>query len=193
MIMEITPLKLAGAYLITPTPRPDERGYFLRTWDEEVFRRHGLGRHWVQENQSYNRRKGIIRGLHYQKPPFAETKLVRAAVGAVLDVFVDLRTDSKTFGQWDAVELSEENQRLVYIPKGFAHGYCTLTEESLVLYKVDACYAPGAEGGIRWDDELLGIPWPASEPLLSQKDRALPRLAESLSPFREDALTVEVP
>ena len=142
----------------------------------------------MQENQSYNNCKGIVRGLHFQKPPFAETKLVRVLQGAVFDVFVDLRTDSETYGQWDAVELSAENHRMVYIPKGFAHGYCTLTDESLVLYKVDACYAPAAEGGVRWDDGSLNIPWPVREPLVSAKDRVLPSLRGLMSPFHSTAI-----
>jgi dTDP-4-dehydrorhamnose 3,5-epimerase len=163
----------------------------LRTWDWEIFREFGLHQDWVQENQSYNRRHGIIRGMHFQKPPHAETKLVRVVVGAVLDVFVDLRRDSATFGHWDAVELSAENHRILYIPKGFAHGYCTLTPESLVLYKVDEVYSPAAEGGIRWDDPALSIPWPVQSPLLSDKDRSWPELANFDSPFgREPALLV---
>src|SRR5205085_1506301 len=123
-----------------------------------------------------SRRKGVIRGLHFQRPPHAETKLVRVAAGAILDVFVELRRSSKTYGQWDSVELSAEKQKIVYIPKGFAHGYCALTEETLVLYKVDEYYAPDFEGGVRWDDPSLAIEWPAGEHLLSPKDRSLPSL-----------------
>ena len=128
-------------------------------------------------------RKGINRGLHFQRPPHAETKLVRVIQGAVLDVFVDLRRSSPTYGQWEMAELSEENHRAVYIPKGFAHGYCALTDISLVLYKVDALYNAGSEGGLRWNDSALAIPWPVTEPVLSAKDIALPTMNNFVSPF----------
>ena len=181
--MEITPLRLDGTYQIVLAPHYDERGYFMRVWDEQLSRRHGLTTAWVQENQSLSHRKGIIRGLHFQKPPHAETKLIRVAAGAILDVFVDLRKGSPTYGQWDSLELSSENRRVVYIPRGFAHGFCTLTEEALVVYKVDAYYAPESEGGLRWDDEVLRINWPTRDPLVSDKDKRLPSFKEFVSPF----------
>jgi dTDP-4-dehydrorhamnose 3,5-epimerase len=164
-------------------PKEDGRGYFMRTYDEGIFRDHGLTTAWVQENQSRSTRKGLIRGLHFQRPPHAETKLVRVVVGAILDVFVDLRKESETYGQWDSLELSAENHRMAYIPKGFAHGFCTLTDVAVVLYKVDACYEPRAEGGLRWDDRTLSIAWPTAEPYLSAKDRALPAFDGFVSPF----------
>jgi dTDP-4-dehydrorhamnose 3,5-epimerase len=181
--VEIKPLKLRGTYQIVLAPRHDERGYFVRVWDEQTTREHGMTTAWVQENQSLSQRKGILRGLHFQRPPHAETKLVRVVVGAILDVFVDLRKDSETYGQWDSLELSAENHRMVYIPKGFAHGFCTLAERTVVLYKVDAYYAPDFEGGLRWDDEILKIRWPTSEPFVSAKDRAWPSFKEFVSPF----------
>jgi dTDP-4-dehydrorhamnose 3,5-epimerase len=181
--MEITPLRLDGTYQIVLAPHYDERGYFMRVWDEQLSRRHGLTTAWVQENQSLSRRKDIIRGLHFQKPPHAETKLIRVAAGAILDVFVDLRKGSPTYGQWDSLELSSENRRVVYIPRGFAHGFCTLTEEALVVYKVDAYYAPESEGGLRWDDEVLRINWPTHDPLMSDRDKRLPSFKEFVSPF----------
>jgi dTDP-4-dehydrorhamnose 3,5-epimerase len=128
-------------------------------------------------------KRGIIRGLHFQRPPHAETKLVRVVQGAVLDVFVDLRRSSPTYGQWEMAELSAENHRAVYIPKGFAHGYCALTDSSLVLYKVDAPYNADSEGGLRWNDSALAIPWPVTEPVLSAKDMALPTMNNVVSPF----------
>ena len=182
-IMEITPLRLNGTYQIDLAPHCDERGYFMRVWDEQLARQHGLTTAWAQESQSLSRRKGIIRGLHFQRPPHAETKLVRAAAGAILDVFVDLRKGSGTFGQWDSLELSGENHRMVYIPRGFAHGFCTLTEEALVVYKVDARYAPDSEGGVRWDDEDLQIKWPSGDPFVSDKDKRLPSFKDFVSPF----------
>lgn len=126
-------------------------------------------------------RRNTIRGLHFQRPPHAETKLIRVVQGAVMDVVVDLRNSSPTFGQWAAVELTADNFEMVYIPKGFAHGFCTLKDDSVVAYKVDSAYAPAAEGGLPWDDPVLGISWPTDKPFLSDRDQGHP-------PFR--ALTV---
>jgi dTDP-4-dehydrorhamnose 3,5-epimerase len=182
--MEISPRKLAGTYEIHLTPRRDERGYFMRTYDEAIFQQHGLTASWVQENQSYSTRKGVLRGLHFQTPPCAETKLVRVVIGAILDVFVDLRSNSASYGQWDGVELSAQNLIAVYVPKGFAHGYCTLTEETLVLYKVDSFYTPESEGGLQWNDPTLGIKWPTASPLVSPKDTKWPAFRDFFSPFK---------
>lgn len=181
--MQIKPLKLQGTYEIILAPRQDDRGYFMRTYDREIFAQHGLNTEWLQENQSMSQHKGVIRGLHFQKPPHTETKLVRAMLGRVWDVFVDLRKNSATYGQWDAVELSAETQNCVYIPKGFAHGFCTLTDMAAVFYKVDAMYCPEAEGGIVWNDESLAIPWAVENPQLSPKDSKLGSLADFISPF----------
>jgi dTDP-4-dehydrorhamnose 3,5-epimerase len=181
--MEIRALKLQGAYEIILSPHHDDRGYFMRTYDDAIFREHGLITAWVQENQSLSRRKGLIRGLHFQVPPHAETKLVRVIAGAIWDVFVDLRKDSKTYGEWDSVELSADNYRMVYVPKGFAHGFCSLTDETIVAYKVDVYYAPEFEGGLRWDDKDLDIRWPTSAPYQSTKDMALPLFSDFVSPF----------
>mgnify|MGYP001267466768 CR=1 FL=1 len=180
--MEIRPLKLAGTYAITLKPIADERGYFMMTYHRETFKRHGLVTHWVQENQSLSER-GVLRGLHFQMPPYAETKLVRAIHGAILDVFVDIRTGSPTYGQWDSLELSDQNHTMAYIPRGFAHGFCVLSSAALVAYKVDAYYAPQAVAGLQWDDPAIGIRWPVDAPILSEKDRALPPFARFDSPF----------
>lgn len=143
----------------------------MRTWDQELFRRAGLDRPWVQENQSRNDRSGIIRGLHFQFPPATETKLVRCVQGSIFDVYVDLRRGSPTFGRWGGSVLSEENHRMLFIPKGFAHGYCTLSVTSIVLYKVDHPYEPAREGGLLWNDPDLAIAWPMEQPpILSIKD-----------------------
>jgi len=155
----------------------------MRAFDEAVFLKHGLITRWVQENEACSTRLGIVRGLHFQRPPAAETKLVRVVSGRALDVFVDLRRSSPTFGRWGAVQLSAERQNMVYIPKGFAHGYCTLTDRVVMLYKVDAPYSPQLEGGVRWNDPALGVAWPVTEVLLSPKDAALPMLKEVESPF----------
>ncbi len=185
--MRIKPLKLNGVYEIVLKPLHDDRGYFMRTYDEATFHEHGLTTSWVQENQSLSTREGIIRGLHFQRPPYAETKLVGVSAGTIMDVFVDLRRDSETYGQWDSIILSADDHNMIYIPKGFAHGFCTLTEWVLVSYKTDACYSPESEGGIRWDDRTLDIRWPTDDPYLSPKDIMLPDLDGFVSPFQATA------
>lgn len=168
--MEIKERKLNGTFEINLKPHQDSRGFFMRTFDDNIFKEIGLDRKWVQENHSRSEEKGIIRGLHFQLPPFTETKLVRCIRGAVLDVFVDLRKDSKTFGQWDSIKLSEENKTMIFIPRGFAHGFCTLTEISEILYKVDNYYNGSLESGLIWNDKDLNINWPIEKPILSKKD-----------------------
>jgi dTDP-4-dehydrorhamnose 3,5-epimerase len=168
--MQINEQKIKGVFEIKLSPRLDERGFFMRTYDCNVFRDAGLNTNWVQENHSRSLKKGIIRGLHFQLPPYAETKLVRCTKGAILDVFVDLRSNSETFGHWDSILLSEENFNMVLIPKGLAHGFCTLTDVCDVLYKVDNVYNSEAEGGIIWNDDSLNITWPTTNPVTSIKD-----------------------
>ena len=162
--------KLKGVFEITLKPHMDSRGFFMRTFDETIFKEKGLERNWVQENHSRSEEKGIIRGLHFQLPPFTETKMLRCINGAVLDVFVDLRKDSETFGQWDSIELSAENKKMIFIPRGFAHGFCTLTNVSEVVYKVDNYYSQESERGLLWNDVNVGINWPIDNPVLSAKD-----------------------
>lgn len=170
--MDIKERKIKGVYEIALKPIGDNRGFFMRTFDINEFNKFGLNKIWVQENHSRSTQKGIIRGLHFQLPPFTETKLVRCINGAVLDVFVDLRKDSLTFGQWDSIELSAENKKIIFIPRGFAHGFCTLTEESEILYKVDNMYNPKHELGILWNDTDLNIHWPITHnAILSEKDQ----------------------
>ena len=181
--MELRPLKLEGSYEITLAPRRDERGYFMRAYDEAIFREHGLQTRWVQENQARSNQRHTIRGLHFQRPPYAETKLMRVVEGAILDVFVDLRKDSSTYGQWDSIELSVANQKIAYVPRGFGHGFCTLETPAVVLYKVDSNYTPEAEGSLRWNDPTLGISWPTDSPYISEKDRNAPLFADFESPF----------
>jgi len=178
--MNITPLKLAGTFEIAFEPKGDHRGYFMRHYDRNLFTEHGLTTEWAQENQSLSARKGTIRGQHYQRPPYAETKFVRALLGSVWDVFVDLRAGSATYGEWDAVELLAERFNAVYIPRGFAHGFCTLTDECLITYKVDNFYAPDHESGVRWNDPDIGIDWPVEgEPVTSERDSRQPWLRET--------------
>ncbi len=170
--LEIEKGRLEGVYIIHLSPLVDERGFFMRAYDTSIMRKAGLEREWVQENHSRNERQGILRGLHFQHPPHAETKLVRCTRGEIFDVFVDLRKGSATFGQWEGVHLSEENKRMVFIPRGFAHGYYTLSPVSEVLYKVDSPYHRESEDGLLWSDPELGIDWPFEQPpILSGKDR----------------------
>ena len=169
--MEIRERKLIGTYEITLQPRTDERGFFMRTYDNNIFDNAGINIKWVQENHSRSEKSGIIRGLHFQLPPFSETKLVRCLRGSILDVFLDLRLNSETFGQWDSIELSEFNKKMILIPRGFAHGFLTLSDVSEVLYKVDNYYSKEHERGLIWNDETIDIKWNIENPILSDKDK----------------------
>lgn len=169
--MEFRELKLSGVIEMTLTPHLDERGFFMRAYDATLFEKHGINMNWVQENHSRSEKKGILRGLHFQMEPFSETKLIRCIRGEIFDVAVDLRKDSPAFGQWTGVCLSEENKKMLLIPRGFAHGFCTLTELSEVVYKVDNVYSPEHERGLIWNDPDLNIDWPVNDPILSAKDK----------------------
>ena len=186
--MIITEREIKGVYEIEPKAYSDKRGFFMRTYAHEVFQEHGIGRQWVQDNHSHSTKRGIIRGLHFQFPPHSETKLVRCIRGAILDVYVDLRKGSKTFGKYGSSELSEDNKKMVYIPRGFAHGFCTLTDDCDVLYKVDNKYEPQAEGGIIWNDVQLQIAWPINTPIISDRDAGLMSLKEFIE--KHGALSV---
>jgi len=168
--MEIIERNLLGVYEIILNPFIDQRGFFMRTYDEKIFNDAGLKFNWVQENHSRTLRKYTIRGLHLQLPPFTETKLIRCIRGKILDVFVDLRKGSPSFGQWSSIELSEEIKKMVLIPRGFAHGFCSLTDNCEIVYKVDNFYSPQHECGLIWNDMYLKIIWPSSEVFLSEKD-----------------------
>jgi len=172
--MKFTEQNITGVWEIQLQPRGDQRGFFMRAYDRALFEQHGIHREWLQENHALSTQAGTLRGLHFQFPPHAETKLVRVVSGEIFDLFVDLRTDSPTFGQWGAIHLSGERKNMAYIPRGMAHGYCTLTEHAEVLYKVDSAYAPDHEGGINWDDPDIGIDWPVETPLISEKDANQP-------------------
>lgn len=175
MIFAETPLK--GAFVIDIDPRSDDRGYFARVWCAREFETHGLETRLVQCNVAYNHKKGILRGMHYQKAPYSEVKLVRCTRGAVYDVIVDLRPGSDTYLNWTGAELTGDNHRMLYVPEGFAHGYVTLRDDSELFYQVSQFYTPQAEGGVRWDDPLVGIEWPdVGELLISDKDHAWPWL-----------------
>ena len=181
--MEIRKLKIDGTYEIKPKKIGDSRGYFAETYREDIFFEHGLQTKWVQENQSLSTRVDTIRGLHFQEPPFAQSKLVSASLGQIYDVFVDIRKDSTTFGQWDAILLSDELCNSVYIPKGFAHGFCTRTENTIVRYKVDNLYSREAEKGVRWDDPKLAIDWNVSQPIVSERDLSMSLFSDLITSF----------
>jgi len=181
--MQIAPLRLKDACRIKLERITDARGYFMRFYNREIFAAHGLQTVWEQESVSFNKDKNTVRGLHFQFPPFNETKIVRVVKGAIFDVFVDLRKGSETYGEWDAIELSAENDTAVYIPKGFAHGFKTLAENTLVEYKIDALYNAESAGGIRWNDAELAIDWNTENLIMSARDAALPALADFDSPF----------
>lgn len=166
--------ELPGVYVVDVETIGDRRGHFARAFCAGEFEKHGLEPRVAQCNLSYNHAKGTLRGLHFQKAPHEETKLVRCTRGAIFDVAVDLRPDSPTFKKWTGVELSAENSRMLYVPAGFAHGYLTLTNGAEVFYMVSQFYAPASEGGYRWDDPAFGIDWPAPVEVVSDKDAAHP-------------------
>ncbi|HEY1790303.1 MAG TPA: dTDP-4-dehydrorhamnose 3,5-epimerase [Verrucomicrobiae bacterium] len=176
--MKFQETRLSGAFILELEPRADERGFFARTFCAREFSAHGLETEFVQCNLSLNRQKGTLRGLHFQSAPWGEAKLVRCICGAIWDVIVDLRPGSPTFGAHEAVELSAENRRSLYIPKGFAHGFQTLTDNSEVYYQMSDPYVADASAGIRAADPALGIKWPLPVTQISNKDRQLPLLAE---------------
>lgn len=168
--MEIEKTKFEGAYLIKPKVFDDERGFFAETYSKKKFAQMGIEADFVQDNHSMSVTKGVLRGLHYQLPPNAQAKLVRVTRGAVYDVIVDLRKDSKTFGQWQGFELTDNNFYMLFVPRGFAHGFCTLKDYTEFQYKCDNFYAPESEGAIAWNDPDLKIYWPIENPILSDKD-----------------------
>lgn len=172
--MIFTETKVAGAFVIDLEKRADERGFFARMFCEREFSDHGLATRFVQANNSLAVTKGTLRGLHYQLAPKSEVKLVRCVRGSLLDVIVDLREDSETFCQHIAVELTAENRRMLYVPKGFAHGFITLEDQTETLYLVDEFYAPDRERGLRWNDPKFGIEWPLEPVVISEKDRTHP-------------------
>ena len=176
MIFFETPLK--GAFLLEVEKREDDRGYFARTFCQREFEAHGLNPRVVQCSVSFNRRKGTLRGMHWQASPYEEAKLVSCLRGGIYDVIVDLRAGSSTHTRHFATELSAVNRRMLYVPEGFAHGFQTLAPGTAVTYRTTAEYSPPHERGIRWDDRMLSIPWPIREPHLSARDRQWPTMTD---------------
>ncbi|MBX9615695.1 MAG: dTDP-4-dehydrorhamnose 3,5-epimerase family protein [Caulobacteraceae bacterium] len=182
--MIFTPLPLVGAFRIDLDRREDSRGFFARMVCETEFAAHGLNTRWVQMNTSLTGEAGSVRGLHFQRPPMAEVKLVKCVAGAILDVIVDLRAGSGTFGHWHGVELSAENRTMIYVPEGFAHGFQTLTSDCELIYLHSCAYSASHEGGLRHDDPALAIGWPLPVSGLSPRDAAHPLLTgiEAIQP-----------
>ena len=172
--MNVKETLFQGVYILEPAVFHDNRGFFIESYNKSVLMQAGIDIDFIQDNHSFSKNAGVLRGLHYQLNPKAQTKLVRVCTGAIFDVIVDIRTNSNTFGQWISVILSEENKRQVLIPKGFAHGFCTLVPHTNVIYKVDEYYDSGHDVGILWNDPDIGIDWPISIPILSDKDSKLP-------------------
>lgn len=166
--------KLKGAFIIEVEKHEDERGFFARTWCEKEFSFHGLNPRFVQCSVSFNKKKGTLRGMHYQAAPHEEAKLVRCTMGSIHDVIIDLRRESVTFMHHFGVVLSAENRKALYIPEGFAHGFQTLEDNSEVFYQMSEFYVPESARGVRWDDPAFGIPWPPDERTISDKDRTYP-------------------
>ncbi len=178
--MNFIPAKLPGVWLIEPEPFEDERGFLARTYCEREFTEHALNTSWPQCNLTLTRQRGAIRGMHYQADPKPEIKLIRCAAGSILDVLVDVRPDSPEFGKWEGFELSEENNRMLYVPGGVAHGFQCLTPDCRVFYQMSESYVPDLARGVRWNDPAIGIKWPLEAAQVSKRDRELPFLADAL-------------
>jgi len=177
-VAEFQRLEIPDLILVTPRPFADPRGFFMETYKRSEFEANGIADDFIQDNFSHSV-GNVVRGLHYQKSPQAQAKLVMVTKGEIFDVAVDIRRESPTFGRWVGVSLSAQNKNMLYIPAGFAHGFCVLSEEVNFTYKVSAEYAPTLDRGIAWNDPEIGITWPVNDPLLSDKDLRLPTLAEA--------------
>lgn len=170
--MKFVETELKSAYIIELEPIEDERGFFARSWCKKEFEEHGLNPNLVQCNISYNKKKGTLRGMHYQVKPFEEAKLVRCTRGSIYDVIIDLREDSNTYMKWISVELAADNNKMLYVPEGFAHGFQTLEDDTEVTYQMSEFYHPECARGIRWDDKMFEIAWPIEEMIISEKDKS---------------------
>ncbi len=172
--MQLRETIISGAFLIEPERREDERGFFARTWCRREFEQHGLDARLVQCSISYNRMAGTLRGMHFQREPHAEAKLVRCTTGAIHDVILDLRPSSPTYLSWISVELTASNRLALYVPAGLAHGFQTLVDDTEVFYQISEFYHPESADGVRWDDPAFRIRWPLPNPILSSKDKQYP-------------------
>lgn len=181
--MEFSSSILSDVLIIKPQVFRDERGFFLENYSKKVFKENGVDVDFVQDNHSCSIEKGVLRGLHFQNPPYVQAKLVRVTRGSVYDVIVDIRKNSPTFGQWEGFTLSAENFLILFVPRGFAHGFCTLEDNTEFQYKCDNYYNKESEGGIIWKDPTLKIDWPVFNPILSEKDKLHPEFRNFNSPF----------
>ncbi len=172
--MKFTELKLSSSYLIDIEKISDERGFFSRSWDSKIFEKYGLTKNFVQCNISFNYKKGTLRGLHYQEPPYEEVKLVRCTRGRVFEVMVDLRKNSSTYLHWDSHELNSNDGKMLYVPKNFALGFQALEDDSELFYQMSQYYMPKFSRGLRWDDPKLKIEWPLEPTVISKKDNSFP-------------------
>lgn len=177
--MKVTQTGIEGLVVIEPDVHGDHRGWFMETYSARALAEHGIDTVFVQDNQSYSAHKDTIRGLHFQTNPKAQTKLIRCTRGVIVDTVVDLRKDSKTYKKWYSIELSAENKKQLYIPKGFAHGFLTITDDVEVQYKVDEFYSKENDRSIRYDDPDIGVDWGIENPILSEKDLSAPLLKDS--------------
>jgi dTDP-4-dehydrorhamnose 3,5-epimerase len=177
--MQVKKLKLSDALLLEPVVHGDHRGFFMESFNESTMNSLDINYKFIQDNHSLSAEPGVLRGMHYQLNPKAQTKLIRVISGAIYDVIVDIRKDSPTFGQWEGFILSEFNKRQLLVPQGFAHGFCTLVPNTQVIYKVDEYYSPEHDRGIAWNDPALAIDWPVSSPILSDKDTRHPLLKDA--------------
>ena len=179
--MILTETKLEGAFIIQPEKLEDERGFFARAWCRNEFEANNLEAELVQCNISFSKKKGTLRGMHYQISPHQEVKLVRCTKGAIYDVIIDLRPESSSYLQWVGLELNAATRQMIYVPKGFAHGFQTLQDNTEVFYQVSELYNPGSERGVRWDDPAFGIQWPdIDERVISERDRRHPNFASTV-------------
>lgn len=176
--MKVTETTLKGVYVIESQVFGDARGWFMESWSKRKLQEAGIDVDFVQDNQSFSATKGTLRGLHYQLNPMCQAKLLRCTKGSILDVAVDIRKGSPQYAKWVAVELSAENKKQLFIPRGFAHGFITLTDDVEVQYKADNYYAPECDGNIRWDDPEIGVEWGMTPVILSEKDKNAPLLSE---------------
>ena len=179
--------EIKDVYIIEPDCFGDHRGFFMETYNQKKFHELGIETNFIQDNMSYSAKKGTLRGLHYQRAPYSQAKLVRCTRGVVIDVAVDLRKGSPTYGKWTACELSAENKRMFYIPRGFGHGFLTLTDDVEFEYKVDNLYNKDSEGGVKYNDKTINVDWGSllkgTEPILSDKDKVLPSLEDANANF----------
>jgi dTDP-4-dehydrorhamnose 3,5-epimerase len=176
----VTETKLKGAFVLEPKRFEDERGFFARNWSRQELAAHGLDTRIAECNISFNRKRGTLRGMHYQAAPHGQVKIVRCTMGAIYDVIIDLRPDSVTYRQWLAVELTAQNRLMLYIPVDFAHGFQTLLDDTEVSYQMSSVYAPASERAVRWDDPAFGISWPEPVTVMNTRDRSHPDFVGAL-------------